>query len=341
MATGEFMRERGFVTCVAGSLGSRADMFRAHGWRVETLDLPTRWVTEPFAYARALRLVRHLNPALLVATSATVASVASKMRKPYVLELNDEPRMRIPWSTRRLQAVIVPDSTMVAAVVNRGGLPRRRIRVLPHAPIVAPEFAELAAQSLTRDGALRLGCAGYLDDGHGTRAMLEAHRVLCDQGRAVELFIFGEGPMEHALRKQAREMKLAEHTTISAPAAPSAVKLLASLDIYVSPMLERSPGWLAHLALALGLPTIFTTVSGAFELVKDGIDGRMVERGDAKALAAAIEEFCEDPSAARDLGRRARSRWLASGRLDQFRAGWQELLSDIPSLQRAAGRRTP
>ena len=341
MAIGHELRAGGFALCVTGRIGSRADMLRAEGWQVEPLELPRQRLLEPFAFARVRKMARRLDPRIVIATSAELAALAASLGRPYVLELDKEPPTRVPWNQRRLQAVVVPDATMVAAVVNRGGLPRRCVNVLRHGPEVGLEAAEHASLALARGGPLRIGCSGYLDEGHGTETLLLAQHELRQQGRDSELFVFGEGPLENRLRARARELNIAAHTTISAPAAPAAAELLATLDLYVSPMLERAPGWLAHLALALGLPTIVTAVSGAFDLVADGVDGLLVARGDGRELAQAIRRLADDPSAARALGARARARSLASGRQEGFRAGWRELLQRVTVPPASLGRRAP
>jgi glycosyltransferase involved in cell wall biosynthesis len=55
-------------------------------------------------------------------------------------------------------------------------------------------------------------------------------------------------------------------------------------------------------AMAMGRPVVSTRVSGIPELVQDGENGRLVEPGDAEALAAAIAELLEDPGARARLG---------------------------------------
>lgn len=61
-------------------------------------------------------------------------------------------------------------------------------------------------------------------------------------------------------------------------------------------------------AAAAGLPIVATDVPGCRDVVRDGDNGLLVPRGDAGALAGAIERLLDDPALARAMGRRGRER---------------------------------
>ena len=77
--------------------------------------------------------------------------------------------------------------------------------------------------------------------------------------------------------------------TITAPAAPGSAEILSELDVFVSCLLSGVPGWLTHEALALGLPSVISTASGAFALVQDGATGLLVERNHPAKVADAVQ----------------------------------------------------
>jgi glycosyltransferase involved in cell wall biosynthesis len=54
-------------------------------------------------------------------------------------------------------------------------------------------------------------------------------------------------------------------------------------------------------ALAVGTPMIATDTGGVAEVVTDGVNGLVVQPGDADALAAAITRFFTDPELAASL----------------------------------------
>jgi colanic acid/amylovoran biosynthesis glycosyltransferase len=55
-------------------------------------------------------------------------------------------------------------------------------------------------------------------------------------------------------------------------------------------------------ALAQKRPVVATAVGGIPELVRDGMEGRLVAPGDANALADAIAAVLRDPEAAERMG---------------------------------------
>lgn len=57
-----------------------------------------------------------------------------------------------------------------------------------------------------------------------------------------------------------------------------------------------------------GCAVVATAVGGNSELIRDGIDGRLVPANDAEALAAAVVEMCRDPARARGMAAAARKR---------------------------------
>ena len=60
--------------------------------------------------------------------------------------------------------------------------------------------------------------------------------------------------------------------------------------------------------MAAGLPVIATRVGGVPEVVLDGETGLLVEPGDPKRLASAIEMLASDASARRNMGKQGRAR---------------------------------
>ena len=51
-------------------------------------------------------------------------------------------------------------------------------------------------------------------------------------------------------------------------------------------------------AMSMGVPVVTTPVGALQEVVKDGINGRVVDCGDPRRLAEALVELLRDPAAA-------------------------------------------
>ncbi len=86
------------------------------------------------------------------------------------------------------------------------------------------------------------------------------------------------------------------------------MQLYADSDLLVLP--SRNEGWGLSLmeAMACGKPVVASRVGGIPELVRDGIEGILVEQGDVISLAEAISRILEDSNLADKLGQAGRDR---------------------------------
>lgn len=88
-------------------------------------------------------------------------------------------------------------------------------------------------------------------------------------------------------------------------------------------------------AMFAGVPVVATRIAGAPEVIRDGLDGRLVEPGDAQALAKAINELLGlPPEERRALGQRGRQRALE---LFEKQAVLDDLLRSYDGLLSARG----
>lgn len=106
----------------------------------------------------------------------------------------------------------------------------------------------------------------------------------------------------------------------------------AAVDVFVFPTMTTIEclGLSFVQAMFAGVPVVATRIAGAPEVIRDGIDGRLVEPGDAEALARGIVEVLtlpDDEQAA--LGRRGRDR---AGELFEKQAVLNDLLGAYDKL---------
>jgi glycosyltransferase involved in cell wall biosynthesis len=109
--------------------------------------------------------------------------------------------------------------------------------------------------------------------------------------------------------------------------------LYALADVFVVSSLEEGFGMTAVEAMAAGTPVVGTRVGGLPTIIEDGKQGRLVEPGDAAALADALAEVLGDPELRERMAERARSRardfsWEAVG--EQVEAVYHEVGASSP-----------
>ncbi len=100
------------------------------------------------------------------------------------------------------------------------------------------------------------------------------------------------------------------------PESPAPYRHHAAADLFVCSSYEESFPRVVLEAMAFGVPILSSGVHGVPEMVRDGVEARLVPPGDSAALAAGMAALLEDAAAARALAaaaeRRVRERYDAA-----------------------------
>lgn len=148
----------------------------------------------------------------------------------------------------------------------------------------------------------RLLAVGRLVPMKGFDILLAALAQLRDSGVDCRCTIIGDGPERMQLERQRAALGLDGMVELTG-ALPQAVvsRHMAEATLMVMPCVVTPGGSADGIpnvlmeAMASGLPVISTRISGIPELVEDGVNGRLIESGDATALANAIAALLRDP----------------------------------------------
>ena len=117
----------------------------------------------------------------------------------------------------------------------------------------------------------------------------------------------GQGPQQSRVADHHRRLDLGEDFLLLGQRS-DIVDLLHSADMFVlSSHYEGLPIALLE-AMAAGLPAVVTAVGGIPDVVRDGVEGRLVPARRPELLAAAIVELAADERARRQLAEGARQR---------------------------------
>ena len=149
----------------------------------------------------------------------------------------------------------------------------------------------------------------------------------------VELVMVGDGPLRPELEKLARELRIAERVHVPGIRRDVADLLRAS-DAFALTSVSEAASLTLLEAMATGLPVVVTDVGGNPEIVRDGVDGLLVPRGDAVACGAAFVRLFSEPGLIAKLGANARERVRAKYRIEQTVEEYSGLYRKL-SLRRA------
>jgi glycosyltransferase involved in cell wall biosynthesis len=152
-----------------------------------------------------------------------------------------------------------------------------------------------------------IASVGSLTVHKGYGVLIEALALVRARCPRARLVLAGAGPLRDELAALAARLGLTEVTHLAGPVAYAEVpRILAAADVYAQPSFDEGIPRATLEAMAMELPVVASRVGGLPELVTDGETGALVEPGDPRALAAALERALLDPASAADMGRRAR-----------------------------------
>lgn len=136
---------------------------------------------------------------------------------------------------------------------------------------------------------------GRLVTEKGLWTLLEA---MAAQRSATELILMGEGPLREPIEAYMRRGGHRFRVRFAGYVPPSEMRatLLEGCAVVVPSLWEEPLGLVVWEALACGIPVIASAVGGIPEMIRDGGNGILVPKGDAGALAAAIDRLLGDPA---------------------------------------------
>ena len=120
----------------------------------------------------------------------------------------------------------------------------------------------------------------------------------------VKLHIVGEGDLEQNLKNLATKLEIEDEVIFHGyhPHENLATMYRKSI-VFVLPSVckENAPNAIIE-AMSQGIPVITTNIGGQAELVKNGVNGLLVNPGDAGDLAEKICNILDDKELARKMG---------------------------------------
>jgi glycosyltransferase involved in cell wall biosynthesis len=153
-------------------------------------------------------------------------------------------------------------------------------------------------------------CVGRLCEAKAQHLLVQAVARLRDRGVDVRLVLVGDGDLRAEVERVVREKQLESRVRITGWASDEVVRReINDARIFVLPSLAEGLPVALMEAMAAGRPVISTYVGGIAELIRDGVEGRLVPAGDIDSLAEAMESLARmQPQELAVLARAARVR---------------------------------
>jgi glycosyltransferase involved in cell wall biosynthesis len=358
------LRDRGYeTTLVAGSLAlgeeSMAGVAERLGVPIVTVPelhreiSPLRDVRAVYHVADLIRRVRphilHTHTAKAGAIGRMAAQLAGDARPPIVVHTFHGHVLRGYFDPvrsaffRLLERRLARRTTSLVAVspevrddlVGLGVAPAEKFTVI-RLGIELRERVGASRDAAVREEARRLmgvpperfvvGWIGRMTGVKRTDDVLLAVRGLRERGVDACLCMVGDGPDREAVEQRAHDLDIVRNCLFLGY-QDDVAPFYAAFDALVLPSANEGTPVSAIEALAAGRPVVATRVGGVPDVVRDGVDGFLVEPGGVEQAADRLADLAADPDLRRRLGESGRDHVLE-------RYSVERLLDDVDSLYR-------
>jgi glycosyltransferase involved in cell wall biosynthesis len=184
---------------------------------------------------------------------------------------------------------------------------QRSIRVL-HNPVVVPPDAATSAPTPV-GGTVRAVSLGRLGRRKGSYDIVRAAALLPDHVRArLRVVLAGDGDVDE-VRAEIAATGVDDVVEVRGWQGPAERDILMrTSQVFVLPSYEEGLPMAMLEAMAHGLAPIVSPVGGIPNVVTDGVEGLLVEPGDAEALGTALRRMVEDDDLRGQVAAAARRR---------------------------------
>ena len=176
---------------------------------------------------------------------------------------------------------------------------------------------------------------GALERSKAIDVLLDAWAVAAAQVPGARLVVVGTGSMAGWLQSRLRDADLAgmaDRIEVCGPLPQrDLVALIDQSTCLVLPSRSEGQGRVAIEAMARARPVVASHVGGLVELVRDGVNGRLVPPEDIDALAGALADILASPEEAARMGRAGRRTVEERDPTEEYAAGIRRLAAWIVS----------
>lgn len=236
------------------------------------------------------------------------------------------------WKYRRLDRVAAISSG-VRVVLQNGGIPDEKIRVIPSGidpdgyPSTADRARLRAARGLSLTDRLVVH-AGALVPHKDQTTLLRAFARLVRAVPTARLLLLGEGPLREALEREAAADSLKDRVFFLGQRS-DVLEYTALADLFVFSSREEGLGTALLDAMFLGVPTAATAAGGIPDLYGGPTASELSPVADPAALADNMARALLDPADAAgrvDRGLRRARNFTVSAMADGYEALYSEVL---------------
>lgn len=170
-----------------------------------------------------------------------------------------------------------------------------------------PSNNRIVKKQINKQEHIRVTFLGRLEPIKGLEIFIDALKSLSDRYPNLCSQIIGDGSLCNELKRRIADNGLSN--IVSMPGRRhDLVDILHKTDIYVQPSYMEGFGSSVAEAMACGVPVVASAVGGIKELIRNGVDGLLVQPGNSKHLAESITRLISDEKLYNEIRINARER---------------------------------
>ena len=356
------LASRGYdTTLVAGTIGrgeeSMAFVADSKGVRVEVIDDLHRSISplrDVRAAVRLAQVIRRERPAILHTHTAKAGAVgriaallAGTARPPIIVHTFHGHVLRgyfnrvATYGFRTLERLLARITTVLVAVSPEVRDDLVRLGVAPASKFVVIRLGIELDRRVGHDEAARretrrvlglagdpfvVGWVGRMTAVKQTDLVVRVLKHLVDRAVDARLLLVGDGPDRDGLERYAHDLGVVKRCLFLGYQEDVA-RYYNAIDALLLPSVNEGTPVSVIESLAAERPAVATRVGGIPDVIRDGVDGFLVDSNDAGALAERLAELASDPERRAEMGAAGRERVLGRYAVDR-------LVDDMDALYR-------
>ena len=176
------------------------------------------------------------------------------------------------------------------------------------------------------EDAFVVGWVGRMTAVKRTDAVVQTLQKLVERGVDAHVLLVGDGPDRDHLERYAHDLGVIRRCLFLGY-QDDVARFYDAIDVMLLPSVNEGTPVSVIEALAAGRPTVATRVGGVPDVVRDGVDGFLVDSADPDELAARLAELAADPELRARMGAAGREHVVA-------RYAVERLVDDVDALYR-------
>lgn len=201
-------------------------------------------------------------------------------------------RSRSKSAAQSSRRIIATDRSLIPEIVSYLQVPETKVSLIHNAvfPLEATPHKRRSDFGFAEDEAVLLA-AGRLEPSKGFDVLIKALSIATTLPEKYKLILVGEGTQREALKDLAGVCKVESKVLFTgALSERDMLSIYSAADLFVHPTLYEGSSLVTLEAMRAGLPVVASKTGGLPDKVLPGVNGWLVEPGNARALSATLEE---------------------------------------------------